>query len=1016
MDPSARATPVAPARRGRFLLRFLVVVTVLVALYGVLLGLVAPPIAKRVAADRIGKAIGRTVTIDEVTVNPYTLRAAVGGVRVMEPDGKAVFASLERIEADASVSSAWKMAPVVEALDLRGLKVNVVREGESRFNFSDILERLAKSGRDKAAAGAADEPRAPARFSIANIRLHQSAIDFDDRLVGKRHAIEGMRAAIPFISSLPVHRKDFVQPEFAANVNGAAFHLTGETLPFEDSLQTRFVVDLQGVDVRRYLAYIPFELPVKVESGAVDARLALRFTQGKKDPSVDLSGRAALRRVAVSAEQPLARLAALEVDIKSFDPLRGHLSLDRVALADALVLPEHLLVPALEARGIVLDLRKRDARIASVQGRDGAVALARNADGSIVMPRLLPVKTPAHEPPAVAAPAAPPWNVLVDNLKLVGWNVTLADGAANPATTHRVAIDSLEVRELGNRDGVTGQANARLMLGSGRVELAARFALEPLQVNATIDARNVDLVPLRAYVTDFPTVALKSGNASAKGQLVVRGTPDALQLSWRGGAEIAQLATVDTAKREALLSWKSVRASAVELDLAPGKPVVLGVGEVVVDGIYSRLVVNPDGTLNVQSLKTGAPPAKGPAAPEPPPRKVRIDRVTFVNGRLDFTDHFIRPNYSADVGELQGTVTGLSSEPEARATVDLKGRYDQTSPVVIAGTVNPLRGDLFVDVAAKGADIELPKLTAYSQRYAGYGIKAGKLTLDVKYHIDGGKLDGRNKVVIDQLTFGDKVESPDATTLPVLFAVNLLKDADGRIDLELPIKGSLDDPQFEIGALVTQVIGNLLKKAVTAPFSLLAAALGGGGGNGGSGNGGGKGQDGSDLAFVDFEPGASELADPARGKLESLVKALQQRPGLKLELLAGVDPKRDTEALKRAELGRRLEAMRAGDKAAGDEGSLLRRLAIQEKVIPVADTAKDKPASGGKEAPITPAQLEALLLERIQVSEQLDQLARQRGEQARSYLVAEGRLPADRVVMGERAEGTDATRVSFTLR
>lgn len=1014
MDHSARARPLATAPRGRSALRFFLVLLVLAGLYGLLVGLVAPPIAKRLAAERIGEAIGRTVAIDDVSVNPYTLKASVRGVRVMEPDGKAVFASLERVDAEAAAASAWKLAPVLESVGVHGLRVAVVREDENRFNFSDILERLAKAARE-AAAARGDAPREASRFSLSNVRLEGAAIDFDDRLVGKRHRVENLRVAIPFISSLPVHRKDFVQPEIAADVNGAAVRLAGETLPFEDSLQTRFEIELEGADVRRYLAYVPADLPVKVESGAVDARLALRFTQGRKDPSIDLSGSAALRDVAVSAEAPLARLASLEVDIRSFDPIRGQVALDRVALADALVLPEQVLVPAIEAGGVAIDLRKREARVASVAGRDGVVAVARNADGSIALPKLLPVKASAE--PASVEPAASPWNVAVESLKLVGWNVTLAEGAVKPAATHRLEIESLEVTGLSNRDGVSGHASARLGLGGGRIELASRFALQPLQVNATLDARNVDLVPLRAYVTDFPTVGLKSGSASAKGQLVLRGTPDALQVSWRGGAEIARLATIDTAKREALLGWKSVRASAVELDLAPRKPLTLGVGEVVVDGIYSRLVLNPDGTLNVQALKTGAPPGKGPGAPAPAPRNVRIDRITFLDGRLDFTDHFIRPNYSADVGELQGSVTGLSSDPASRATVDLKGRYDGTSPVVIAGTVNPLRGDLFVDVEAKGADIELPKLTAYSQRYAGYGIEAGKLTLDVKYHIDGGVLDGRNKVVIDQLTFGDKVDSPEATTLPVLFAVNLLKDADGRIDLELPVKGSLDDPQFEISALVTQVIGNLLKKAVTSPFSLLAAAFGSSNGNG-DGNGGGKGSDGSDLAFVDFEPGAAELAEPARGKLESLVRALQQRPGLKLELLAAIDEKRDAEALRRAELRRRLEAMRGSEKATADEAQWLRRLAEQEKVLPVAASASGNGGKAAKEpAPLTPAQLEALLLERIQVSEQqLDELARRRAEQARAYLVAEGRLAPERVVFADADEGTGATRVSFTLR
>lgn len=1013
METSAPAAP--QPRRRRLATRFAIGLVAAVALYGLLLGVVAPPVAKRIAADRIGEALGRAVAIEEVSINPYTLRATVRGVRVMEADGRATFASFDVLDVDGSGASFRELAPVVDSLSLTGLKVNVVREAETRFNFSDILARLAARAEARKRERAGENAQA-ARFSISDVRLVGAAVDFDDRPKGQRHQVADVSIAIPFISSLPTHRKEHVEPAFSATVNGAAVRLAGTTLPFEDTLQTRFELQLTGADVRRYLDYVPAALPVKVESGVVDARIALRFTQGKKDPAVDLSGTVALRDVAVSGEEPLAKVAALEVDIGSLDPIHGKVALERVAVTDAQLLPERALVPAFEARGIALDLKKRVARVASIESRDGQVAVARRPDGSIAMPKLLPVK--AEE--AASAADATPWSFAVDRLGLVGWTVTLEDAAVKPAATHRVGIDSLEVTGLGNRDGLSGEAKGVLVVGrAGRVELASEFALEPLQVKATVDARGVDLVPLRAYVAEFPTVGLKSGQASARGRLELRGSLDALQLSWRGGAEIARLATVDTARREELLNWKSVRASAIELDLAPAKPLTLGVGEIVVDGIYSRLVVNPDGTLNVQSLKTGAPPEKGPGAPEPAPREVRIDRITFVDGRLDFTDHFIRPNYSANVGALQGSVTGLSSRPESRATVALEGRYDRTSPVTIAGTVNPLRGDLFADVSAKGAEIELPKLTAYSQRYAGYGITAGKLTLDVRYHIDGGKLEGRNKVRVDQLTFGDKVESPEATKLPVLFAVNLLKDSKGQINLELPVSGSLDDPQFDISALAMQVFGTLLKKAVTSPFSLLAAALGGNGGKEG-----GKAGDPGDLAYVDFEPGAADLAGPARGKLESLVRALRERPGLKLELIPAVDEARDAEALRRAELARRLEALRSAGKAAADDAALLRLLAEREQVLPVAAPAKDpkdaKGASAGTAEGKTPsaAELEALLLARIAIGEaELAELARRRGDGARGFLVAEGRLPPERVVVGTAGEDApDATRVSFSLR
>jgi hypothetical protein len=314
--------------------------------------------------------------------------------------------------------------------------------------------------------------------------------------------------------------------------------------------------------------------------------------------------------------------------------------------------------------------------------------------------------------------------------------------------------------------------------------------------------------------------------------------------------------------------------------------------------------------------------------------------------------------------------------------VDLKGRWDSSSPVIIAGTVNPLSGDLFADIGARGDRIELTKLSSYSARYAGYGIKEGSITLDVKYHVENGKMEGRNKILIDQLVFGEKVESPEATKLPVLFAVNLLKDANGRIDLELPISGSLEDPKFEFGALAGQVLSTLFKKIVTSPFSLLAGAVGGNAANGGSGAA--KGGSSDDLAFTEFEPGSAELAPAAEAKLQTLVKLLQDRPALKLEIASRLDPVKDMEALKARALERRL-----------------------------AELPKDLP----KEV------REKIAAEPVEVSEQeLQALAAARKEKVKAYLVASGRLPAERVLEAsatpQAQEGSRAklSRVDFALK
>ncbi|HET6263466.1 MAG TPA: DUF748 domain-containing protein [Usitatibacter sp.] len=994
----------------------LIVALALVALWGVAGGLILPHVAKKMIAEEASERLGRPVSVERVSVNPYTLDASFEGLRILEADRTTPFVSFDRLDVEGSAASIYRWAPVIDRLTLTGLKARLVREGDNRYNVTDILQRLEAAAKARAAEAQAqghEKDKKPARFSVSNIRLVDAAVDCDDRPVGRKHQVSEIHLSVPFVSSLPRHLKEYVQPSFAAKVNGAPVLVTGETLPFEDTLRTHFTIDINALDVRRYLAYVPVPVKTEVESGTLDAHVEVRFTQGAgKDPSIDAAGTGALRDVAVTAESgKLLRFARLEAQLKSFDPVAGRAKLDSVMLENAGGLGDDVRIKDLRAAGIDVDLKKRSARIAEVSTREGAVNVRRGGDGAIEMPRLVAVDTGGN----ADSPPAAPWKVAIDRATIAGYEVTLVDSAVKPAVTHKVSITSVEATDLANEDGFRGKALAKLGLGrGGSLDVDATFALEPLQVAAKVDARGLDLVPLRPYMKQFATVALKSGAASARGRVTLADGKGGLRVTYNGGAEVARFAAYDTTAREDLLSFRSVRTSGIDFAWAPQAPLALAVGEVVVDRVYSRLVVHPDGKFNVQQLRTATPDepdAPAVAVAEPHPRNVRIDRITFVDGRLNFTDHFIKPNYSADVGEMQGSVVGLSSEPESRGKVDLKGRYDSASPVTIAGTVNPLRGDLFVDIGAKGQDIELPRLTAYAQRYAGYGIVAGKLTLDVKYHVEDGKLEGRNNITLDQLTFGDKVESPEATKLPVLFAVNLLKDADGRIALELPISGSLEDPQFGIGALMGQVIGNLLKKAVTAPFSLLAAAFGGGakGANGGNGGGaaGAPGATQEELAFVDFAPGRTELEADDQRKLETIARALQGRPGLTLEMAPRMDPDRDLAALRHDALVRLVAA----------DGKVPEEAAYAVAVR--AAYTKAKLPGNAKE--LTVPAMETALMESLPVGDaELAALQRDRGEKVRAWLVEQGKLPAQRIVLAAKAEPdaakAHAARVDFALR
>jgi hypothetical protein len=252
----------------------------------------------------------------------------------------------------------------------------------------------------------------------------------------------------------------------------------------------------------------------------------------------------------------------------------------------------------------------------------------------------------------------------------------------------------------------------------------------------------------------------------------------------------------------------------------------------------------------------------------------------------------VQPNFAAAIESLDGSITGMSSDPNSRATVELAGNVGEYSPVLISGTTQPFAFDRHTDITLKFENISLPVFNPYSGKFAGYNIAKGKLFTDLHYQIDNRKLEAQHKIRIDQLEWGEATANKEEATLPVKFATSLLKDADGVINLEIPVTGTLDDPAFRVGPIVWQVIKNILAKAVTAPFKALGALF--------------KGAE--EAQFVDFAPGSAVLDPAAAERLTALGKSLASKPDLRLEVPIGADATLDGAALAEARYRRELEA------------------------------------------------------------------------------------------------------------
>jgi hypothetical protein len=269
---------------------------------------------------------------------------------------------------------------------------------------------------------------------------------------------------------------------------------------------------------------------------------------------------------------------------------------------------------------------------------------------------------------------------------------------------------------------------------------------------------------------------------------------------------------------------------------------------------------------------------------------IAIDAINIQDGSANYADLWIQPHFAVGIQNLNGSILGLSSNPRSRAKVELKGKVDRYAPVHIWGETNPLAATTYSDIRMNFKGVELTGVTPYSGHFAGYKIEKGKLSVDIDYKIENRKLTAAHKVVIDQLELGERVESPDAIHLPLKIAIALLKDRNGVIDIDLPITGSLDDPQFKIGPLIWKAVLNLLTKVATAPFAMLGHLFGGG----------------EQMNYIDFHPGSAVLDASEHDKLVALVKALKEKEKLELDVPVTFSPDLDRPGLAAAHLNARL--------------------------------------------------------------------------------------------------------------
>jgi hypothetical protein len=556
-----------------------------------------------------------------------------------------------------------------------------------------------------------------------------------------------------------------------------------------------------------------------------------------------------------------------------------------------------------------LNLGARQVTMGRVFSQGGQLQLQRDMAGQLNLMKIFP-KVAAPRPNGLAPGDGDnkesAWKVMANLVQLDQWGAAIED----QATGIKVNLQNVVLQLDGASNQLSQPVQFKTTLSAregGQLSAEGRVVLASGSVDAKVQVQQLALAPLQPLLSQYVKLTLAGGHVSAQGQVTTgTGRDKSPALRYSGGMSISDLA-LNEAGGVPFAAWTRVEASKMVAQLSPNG---LEIPDLWVLEPNATLIIEDDHSLNATRFLVKPVPSKDPSTPalttdqpEPDLFPVRIQRMRLKNAKVDFTDLSLRPQFGAKVVELNGVVTGLSSNRQARSQIELDGRVDEFGLARVRGEMNPFAPRDNTDVNVVFKNVNIVSASPYTMKFAGYKVAEGKISLDLQYKIRQGKMEGANQIVLDKLTLGEKVDSPDALDLPLQLAIALLKDNDGRIELGLPVSGDMSDPQFSYGAVVWKAIGNVLTKIVTAPFKALGSLLGLGG---------------EKMEAIEFDAASSVLLPPEQEKVKKLAEMLAKRDQLKLTVPSAYSAVADSAALKtlalRAEVARRM----GGEVAAGE--------------------------------------------------------------------------------------------------
>ncbi len=853
----------AGKRPNRF--KWLKRIVIALALYTIIGFFVVPPIIKSQMLKRLPALTHREAAIQQVKFNPFALSLTIRGFSLKETNGD-VFSSFDEFYGNFQpIASLFKWSWVFSDISLQKPFAQITYREDGTFNFANLIDTNAP------ASAPSNAPIELPRVTIYALSISNGAVAFAD--LKRKDTFHTQFSPIDLnLTNLTTIRDRNSPYSFIARTDaGENFGWSG-TITL-NPLGSSGIFRIAGLQLPKYATYAHDYARYDVAGGVLDIAAIYHYDSSTNALDLTVSN---------------AAIALTKLLLKSPDTGETNIA-----------------IPSFVISGTEASVARRTAHVGLIKSTGGSLLVRREADGSINLLSLLnlPTNAPADSATTNTLPSAgtPALNARIDEIAFDNYAFEIQDKKLlHPAD---IQIDQLGFDLKGVSNASNAPVNASLSLrfaGTGTVAVNGAATLMPPSADMQLALSNVDLRPVQPYVEEQARLAITDGAVNLTGHAKYASTESGAPLvSFTGDLAVTNFVTVDDVLFKDFARWDALDVDAINLSVQPDS---LQIGAVQFIKLITSIVLDSNRQPTFADVLRSLPAATNAATtttPTPAPAAphgmmpVSVGVVGLQETSVHLIDDFNEPHVRMDIQQMSGTISNLSSSDQTVATVNITGQVDDRSPFSIIGKMNPLATNHYMDMAVLFTNTELTPLSPYSEVYVGRPLEKGKLSLAVHTLIDNNQLKVDNDIFFDQFTLGAWNDSARATHLPVKLAVNILKDRNGRIQIDIPVSGRVDDPKFSVWPEIRKVVMNLLEKAATSPFSLLGAAFGGG----------------DELSYVTFEPGKYELPAGETNKLGVLAKALFERPALTLDINGSVDTNLDRLPLAHLRLEKQLKSL-----------------------------------------------------------------------------------------------------------